>query len=228
MPRRVRIHLDREMRAGQIPGLQVAVVRGARIRVLGHFGQADVENPTPVTATTLFQIASLTKAFAAVAVLQLADDGALDLRDAVSRHLPDLPAAWRTVTVAQLATHTSGLPDVVADLDRLRLVVDGDEAASWAKVQTLPLQSAPGERLSYNQTNYVLLGRLIERLSGESLASVLRRRQFAVAGMTRTAFGDDRDVVPHSARTYTPYAGVRRPGVRRRRPGPLTPRRAHR
>jgi len=65
------------MRAGRIPGLQIAVVGEARVRVLGHFGQADVENPSPVTATTLFQIASLTKAFVAVAVMQLADDGAL-------------------------------------------------------------------------------------------------------------------------------------------------------
>ena len=196
------------MRAGQIPGLQFAVVREARLQVLGHFGQADIENPSPVTATTLFQIASLTKAFVAVAVIQLADDGALALTDAVARHLPDLPAAWRTVTVGQLASHTSGLPDIVADLNRLRLVVDGDEEASWAKVQTMPPQSAPGERFSYNQTNYVLLGKLIERLRGESLAGVLRRRQFDVAGMPRTVFGDDRDVVPRSARTYTPYVFV--------------------
>jgi len=204
----LRTYLAGEMRKARIPGMQIAVVRQERIEFLEHFGLADIENAVPVTGATVFQIASLTKAFVGVAVMQLLESGKLDLGDPVSRHLEELPVPWRSVTVGQLATHTSGLPDIVADITSLRLVVDGDAEASWERVRTMPMASAPGERFDYNQTNYVLLGRIIDRLAGEPFARFLRPRQFEVAGMTRTVFGDDHDVVPHSARTYTPYLVV--------------------
>jgi CubicO group peptidase (beta-lactamase class C family) len=200
--------LRARMRSGQIPGLQVAIVRRGELEVLDSLGLADIENPAPVTGRTVFQIASCTKAFVGVAVMQLVEAGRLDLDAPISRYLDGLPAAWRSVTVEQLASHTSGLPDIVDDLGALHLVVEGDIAASWAKVQTLPPPSAPGASFSYNQTNYLLLGKIISSVSGEAFASFIRRRQFDVAGMAHTVYGDDHDVVPLSARTYTPYVQV--------------------
>jgi CubicO group peptidase (beta-lactamase class C family) len=191
------------MRKRRIPGLQVAVVRHGQIVLLGAYGLASIQDSVPVTNHTRFTINSATKAFTGVAVTQLAEARLLDLDAAVSRYLDSLPAAWRVVTVRQLLTHMSGLPNIMDD--NARLVADGDEAA-WAKVQTMPVEFAPGERFSYNQTNYLLLGWIIDKLSGRPFSEFIAEEQFRVAGMPLTArsgFGDSRDVVPRSARGYT-------------------------
>jgi CubicO group peptidase (beta-lactamase class C family) len=201
----LRAYLQNEMSNAQIPGMQVAVARQGKVVFLDSFGTADIENPAPVTNSTVFQIASCTKAFVGVALMQLVEDGKLDLDAPVSRYLGNLPSAWRAVSVAQVASHTSGLPDLVSNLAVLRLIVEGDAQASWAKVQTLPLEFKPGEKFNYVQTNYVVLGRIIDVLTNESFGEFIRKRQLAAVGMPKTVFGDDHEVVLHSARTYTPY-----------------------
>jgi CubicO group peptidase (beta-lactamase class C family) len=172
---------------------------------LDSFGYADVEHQVPVTDSTVFQIASCTKALVGVAAMQLVEAGELDLGAPVSRYLGNLPAAWRTITVGQIVTHTSGLRDVV-DNFALRLIVEGDAEASWKKLQTLPLESAPGDRFNYIQTNYVLLGKLIDEVAREPFVDFICKGQLDVARMRHTVYGDDHDVIARSARTYTPYA----------------------
>jgi CubicO group peptidase (beta-lactamase class C family) len=204
-PEGLRAHLVAEMQKSRIPGMQVAVVRHDHLAFFETFGFADVENSVPATAATRFQLASCTKAFVGVALMQLVEGGMLNLDTPASHYLGGLPASWQTVTVAQVATHMSGLPDITTNLDNLRLLVDGDAEGSWAQVQQLPMQFPPGERFSYNQTNYVLLGKLIDALSGVPFEDFIRRHQLHTVGMPRTVFGDDHDVVFHSAKTYTPY-----------------------
>jgi len=204
-PEGLRAHLNAQMAQYQIPGMQVAVVQHGRVVFRDTIGLADVENAVPVGDSTVFQIASLTKAFVGVAVMQLVEGGKLDFDAPASRYLQGLPAVWQVVTVGQIATHTSGLPDITSDLGTLRLIVANDAEASWKKIQTMPMEFTPGEKFSYNQTNYVILGKIIDALSGEPFAQFIQRRQFDVVGMLRTVWGDDHDVVLHSARTYTPY-----------------------
>lgn len=204
----LRAYLANEMRKAQIPGMQVAVARQGKVVFLETFGVADVENAVPATNSTVFQIASCTKALVGVAVMQLVESGKLDLAAPVSRYLKDLPLPWQAVTVGQIATHTSGLPDVISNLATSRLIVDGDAEASWAKVQTMPMEFIPGEKFSYVQTNYVLLGKIIDVLSGEPFIQFIRKHQLDAVGMPRTGYGDDHEVVLHSARTYTPYVQV--------------------
>ena len=201
----LRAHIAREMQKAKIPGLQAAVIRNGKVVFQASFGLADIENSVPVTDSTVFQIASCTKAFVAVAVMQLVENGKLDLDAALSRYLKDLPPPWQVVTVGQLASHTSGLPDLLSDLNSLRLLVEGDAEASLAKAQTLPMEFAPGERFSYIQTNYVLLGKIIDAVAGMPFIEFIRKYQLDPVAMPRTVYGDDHDVVPHSARTYTTY-----------------------
>lgn len=189
-----------EMRERGIPGLQVAVVQQGRIVLLRAYGVASVEHSVPVTSESVFPINSITKGFTGVAAMQLVTEGKLDLDAPASHYLDDLPASWRAVTVKQLFSHTSGLPDIVDD--ELRLLVDGDEAASWDKVRTLPLQAPAGERFAYNHTNYVLLGRIIDKLAGEPFTRFVTERQLQVAGMPATGYHDARDVVPHAVGMY--------------------------
>jgi len=188
------------MKQLRIPGLQLAVVRHGRLAKLASYGVANVQDSVPVTTQTRFFINSITKAFVGVAAMQLVEAGRLDLGAPVGRYLPELPAAWHPVTVRQLLTHTSGLPDIMPED---ALVTENNEKAAWAQVQTQPLDFAPGQQFAYNQTNYLLLGRLIDKLSGQPFVQFIRQRQLEVVGMPRTSAGDAHDVLPHGARGYT-------------------------
>jgi CubicO group peptidase (beta-lactamase class C family) len=103
------------MKESHIPGMQVAVVQHGKLVLTRAYGLADVQHSVPVTTKTPFSIASITKAFTGVAIMQLVEEGKgkLDLDAPVSRYLSSLPVAWRPVTIQQLLTHVSGLPDIV-------------------------------------------------------------------------------------------------------------------
>lgn len=188
----VRSLLLTEMKARRIPGLQAAVIRHGRIVLQVSLGLANAEDSTPVTDRTVFPVRSVTKALTGVAILQLAEEGKVDISVPLSRYLDSLPVSWGQVTVQQLLTQTSGLPDCWDGNDRLP---DYDEDLAWVKVQGKPVGFAPGKGFGFAQTNYVLLGRLIERLTGRPFTEFISARQFAVAGMVRSGFGDSRDVV---------------------------------
>ena len=196
----VDLFLAAKMRQLRIPGLQLAVVRHGQVVKSAQYGLASLQDSIPVTRTTRFSINSITKAFVGVAAMQLVEAGKLDLAAPASRYLPGLPAAWQPVTVRQLLTHTSGLPDIMGEDD---LVTDANENAAWANVQTKPLDFAAGEKFAYNQTNYLLLGKIIDQLGGQPFATFIQKRQLDVVGMPRTTSGDSHHVLPHSARGYT-------------------------
>jgi len=210
-PSGLEAYLREEMRKRDIPGMQVAVVHHRRIVFQRSYGLANIQDQAPVDDRTVFSIASSTKAFTGVAVMQLVEEGLLDLDAPISKYVDDLPTAWRAVTVKQLATFTSGLPDVW-DSGAGHLIVDnGDETEAWVKVQTLPMQFDPGSRVRYTQTNYLLLSRAIEKVSGVPYTDFVTQRQFKVVGMTHTAqagFGGSRDIIIHSARPYTSLRSV--------------------
>jgi CubicO group peptidase (beta-lactamase class C family) len=190
------------MQASNIPGVQVVVVRDGKTVKDGAYGLVDVALQVPVTSRSVFPVASVTKVFAAAAVLSLVEAGKLRLESPVGELLPDLPEPWRPVRVRQLLNHTSGLPDVVVNpvrgewLGRTR-----DEAL--AKAGALPMQSQPGTAWSYNQTNYVLLGLLIEKCAGATFEAFAEQRFFTPLAMTATRFGDSLDVVPGRGPWYT-------------------------
>ena len=201
-PDRAESYLRSQMQKRGIPGLQFAVVRHGKIVKLGAYGLANIEHSVPVTNSTVFSIASITKAFTGVAIMQLVEDGKLDLAAPVSRYLNGLPAAWQAVSIYQLLMHASGIPDIV-DPNAGKLIVDGNPDAAWAKILTLPMEFAPGERFSYNQTNYVLLEQIIDKLSGKPFTQFIAERQFDAIGMQQSSFGDFAAIVPNRAQPYS-------------------------
>lgn len=184
----------------RIPGLQVAVVKDGQIVLSEAYGLANVENGVRASRDTRFPLNSATKAFTGVAAAQLAQEGRLDLDAPASRYLDDLPPAWKDVRVRQLLAHTSGLPDI---LDANGLLGGGSEAQAWAAVTARPVEAAPGQRFAYNQTNYVLLARIIAQLSGMPYERFLATGQFSSARMARTTFGDSYDLIPDVATMYS-------------------------
>jgi CubicO group peptidase (beta-lactamase class C family) len=196
--------IQREMRERKIPGVQVAVVKDGKIVLRKSFGTADIQHSLPVTNKTVFPIYSCTKAFTGVAIMQLVEEGKIDLSAPVSRYLDGLPPSWQPITIRQLLTHVSGLPNILNVLDPVTygLPHGMNEEQLWTKLKSLPVNSPPGERFSYNQTNYYLLGKVIEKVTGKPFTQVFNERQFQIAGLQSTGFGDSRDVIPNLTPTY--------------------------
>ncbi|MGF7081086.1 serine hydrolase domain-containing protein [Mucilaginibacter sp. UYCu711] len=192
--------IDEQIKLHHIPGMQVVVVQYGKIVYSKSFGIANIENAVPVTSQTLFPVHSITKAFVGVAIMQLIEAGKINLDAPVSRYLDSLPSPWEPVTIRQLLTHTSGLPDI---WDGNSTAIDIDADYAWQKVLKAPLNGQPLEKFQYVQTNYILLGKVITKLSGMPFTEFIRQRQFKPSGMTTSGFGDAHNIVPHLSGSYT-------------------------
>ncbi|WP_343617202.1 serine hydrolase [Novosphingobium sp.] len=190
-------YLGAQMSRLRIPGLAVAVVKEGRIVLARSYGIGSVEFGLPVRDDTVFAINSITKAFTGVAAMRLVDKGKLDLSAPVGRYLKDLPEAWRGVTIRQLLSHQSGLPDVMR-----APTVETDAAVAWTWVQQQPVRFAPGDHFNYCQTNYTLVQRVLNKIEGRALDAPLAGEQLQLAAMAHTSYGDAYDMIPNKVPTY--------------------------
>jgi CubicO group peptidase (beta-lactamase class C family) len=197
----VDLFLSRVMKEKKVPALQLAVIRNGTVVKNATYGMANLEHNIKATDKSLFSINSITKAFTGVAIMQLVEAGKLNITDPLSKHLDSLPQAWQQVTLQQVLTHTSGIPDM--DGSDGMIMGKGDERLAMEEITKRPIDFKPGEKFSYNQTGYVLLGQIITKLSGMHFTKFIESRQFAVADMPLTRFGDSYDVIPNSAGSYT-------------------------
>ncbi|GJG86087.1 hypothetical protein tb265_12680 [Gemmatimonadetes bacterium T265] len=193
---------------GRAAGFVVLAVRGRDTLAARAYGLADVENGAPLGVEHVFQFASITKQFTAAAVLTLVDAGRVALDTPVARYLPEDAAAravlrGRPVTVRQLLGHTSGVPDY-AESPRLGAVsrLDLPSDSLLAAARDMPFYFAPGDQMRYSNTNYALLGRLIEGVSGEPYAAYVEAHVLRPAGATHAHFCNPEALVPHLARGY--------------------------
>jgi len=206
-----------EMEARHIPGLALAVVRGDSVVYARGYGFADLAHRVLATDSTAFVIASITKTFTAVAVLSLVEEGRVALDDPIGRRVADLPEAWRGATVRQLLQHTSGINsfnahDAPPCPSGATLGPGYTTRDALAEVACLPLDFAPGTDWSYSDSGYLLLGLLLETVSGQTYEGPLENRIFAPLGMTSTRLLDAGAVVPRLARGYTWEDGAFRNG----------------
>jgi len=176
---------------GELPGAAVLVLKdGAPVLARGY-GLADLEQRTPVAATSNFRLASITKQFTAAAILLLAEDGRLGIDDPLREHLPSLPPELDPITLRQVLTHSSGL----IDYEEL-MAPDAVEQVHDADVLTL-LEAqprtyfAPGSGWRYSNSGYALLALVVERVSGKSFATFLRERIFVPLDMRATVAHED-------------------------------------
>ncbi|MFN2141335.1 MAG: serine hydrolase [Candidatus Promineifilaceae bacterium] len=182
------------------------VARGDEVLFSKGFGMANLEWDVPNSPETVFRLGSLVKQFTAAAILQLQDQGLLSVTDPVSRYLPDFPHGDE-ITLHQLLNHSSGVPDLPEYIDLashgpiLRQAATLDELIGRAAGQ--PLQFAPGSQFQYSNIGYVMLGRIIEKVTGQSYATYLTEHIFQPLEMTATGYDVAADIVPHRAAGYT-------------------------
>lgn len=173
---RIDQYVRAELTRQGIPGLSIAVLRGDTILIARGYGYANLEDHAPATDSTVYEIGSVSKQFTAAAVMMLAGQGRLSLDDPIIRYLPEGSAAWPTVTVRHLLTHTSGISDRVNDtLDWSRDYADSEFVRLIARQ---PVEFAPGERWNYSSTGYVLLGFIIQRITGAPYGEFLQHEMF--------------------------------------------------
>lgn len=168
------------------------------------YGMANYELDVPNSARTVYRIASLTKQFTALAVMQLQEQGRLKVDDPICQYLDQCPAAWKPVTLRHLLTHTSGIENYssLPEWDEVLALRSYKRSELVALFRDLPLRFTPGEQFKYSNSGYVLLGMAIERASGKSYGDYLREKIFTPLGMAHSVYDDSRALLPNRASGY--------------------------
>jgi CubicO group peptidase (beta-lactamase class C family) len=173
------------------------------------YGFADWERHVRNARQTKFRLASVTKQFTAMAILQLQDQGKLTVRDRACTYIADCPSAWKDVTIHELLNHTSGVPDPFRDS-----IIGFYPWKYWTPdqmigfVKDMPLVFKPGTDWHYSNINYIALGLIVEKASGEPYATFLQDHIFLPLGMTNTGLAQEGESVPNLASGYDGFSRV--------------------
>ena len=190
------------------PGAAVIVIRDGKVVHQKGYGLADVEAKTPITTSTTFDLASVSKQFTAMAIMMLAERGKLAYTDPLTKFFPEFPAYASKITVRHLLHHTSGLPDYMA-VFRQRPAGIGEEPTAREAIKMLAQiaepRFAPGDKWEYSNSGYVVLGQIAEQASGMSFPAFMKAHVFDPLGMTSTIVSDQiKAPSPNRAVSYAP------------------------
>jgi len=183
----------------------VLVARDGKTLLDKGYGFANLEWQIPDTPTTKFRIGSITKQFTAASILLLEERGKLKTDDPVKKYMPDAPAAWDKVTIFHLLTHTSGIPSFTSfpDLPKRQLeAMTPQQLVDWFRDK--PLEFEPGTKWNYSNSGYVLLGYLIEKISGQSYADFVQQNIFTPLGMKDSGYDSNSAIIERRAAGYAP------------------------
>ncbi|MHC4209294.1 MAG: serine hydrolase [Planctomycetota bacterium] len=185
------------------PGAAVLVARNGKVVLREGYGLANMEHNVPITPEAVFRIGSMSKFFTATAILMLMEQGKLDLEDEITRFLPEYPTHEKKIRIKHLIAHTSGVWDYL-NLPAMQ--------AGWREditVQGLidlfkdePLPFEPGDGFAYSNSNYILLGAIIEKVTGQTYQAFVDERIFVPAGMRSTRYGGHLPIIPNRAAGY--------------------------
>jgi CubicO group peptidase (beta-lactamase class C family) len=194
-------YVKQQMVDRNIPGLAVVVLQDGKVIKQKTLGLASIELQARLTPENVFPIASITKVFTATGLFLLVQEGKVHLDDTIPHLLPELPPAWKDVTVLNCLSHTSGLPDIPNIYESLSGPVNQGQALK--SIASLPMVYLRGDKSAYNQTEFLILKMIIEKESGMQFEEYLARRIFRPLGMKSTRFGDSRDIIPGCVAVYT-------------------------
>jgi CubicO group peptidase (beta-lactamase class C family) len=185
----------------------VLVSRDGKPLINEGYGFAQVEWNIPNVPEGKFRLGSLTKQFTAASILLLEEQGKLKVEDPVSKYVPDAPPAWEKITIFNLLTHTSGIPNFTSFPDyRDTEWKDTTPQELVARFRDKPLDFPPGTKFSYSNSGYILLGYILEKVSGQTYADFLQKNIFTPLGMYDTGVDSNTAILPKRVQGYVPSA----------------------
>jgi CubicO group peptidase (beta-lactamase class C family) len=200
MERAVELRVD----DGQFMGT-VLVARDGTVVLSKGYGKANLEWQVANSPTTKFRLGSVTKQFTAACILLLEARGKLKTDDPVKKYIPDAPAAWEQITIFNLLTHTSGIPNFTSFPDyRSTETVATTPEKLVSRFRDKALEFAPGSSWNYSNSGYVLLGYVIEKISGESYGKFVQDNIFDPLGMKDSGYDSNTDIIDRRAQGYSP------------------------
>lgn len=184
------------------PGIVFMVAKNGKPMYQKALGKANLELNVDMNSEFVFQIGSMTKQFTAIAVMMLEEQGKLSVNDAVSKYVADYPLGDK-ITIHHLLTHTSGIKDFTK-MKSLREIAQKEMTSKMMVdfFKNEPVDFAPGEKFDYNNSGYVLLGHIIEVVSGESYEDFIEKNIFQKLEMNQSLFASDRQVIKNRANGY--------------------------
>jgi len=201
-----------EMGRQKIPGLAIGIYSRGTVLLAKGYGKSNLELDVPVKPETIFQSGSVGKQFVSAAVMMLVEEGKLSLDDSITKYFPEAPATWKPILIRNLLSHTSGLSEYESDERTgpkgpfyLRLDFTEDELVS--KIEAMPIEWPAGSKWDYRNTNYVLLGVIIHKVTGKFYADFLNERIFKPLGMSSTRLISEADIIPNRAAGYELHDG---------------------
>ncbi len=181
----------------------VLAARDGEVILSKGYGMANLELEVPNTPSTKFRLGSVTKQFTAAAILLLEERGKLKVGDRLRTYFPEAPMEWDRITIHNLLTHTSGIPNFTsfADYSSIKLTSRsaGDAVAAF---RDRPLEFGPGEKYSYSNSGYLALGAIIEKASGQSYEQFLADHIFTPLGMNDSGYDSNRSIIKRRASGY--------------------------
>lgn len=195
--------IDAYTKTGGFSG-SVFIARGGKILLSKGYEMANYEYDLPNTPQTKFLLGSVTKQFTAMAIMQLQEKGLLDVNDPINKYIPDY-ANGEKITVHHLLTHTSGIPSFT-DFPEYEqtMMIPSPVEKTIERFKDKPLEFAPGEKFKYSNSGYILLGYIIEKVSGKSYEEFLKENIFQPLGMINTGYAHNSEIIKHRASGYAP------------------------
>lgn len=186
------------------------VAKGGKIILDKGYGMANIELDVPDGPATKFRLGSITKQFTATSILQLEEQGKLSVNDDGCKYVPDCPETWKPITIHELLSHTSGIPSYTNSPDfmkpkMMRIPLTPMEVLMLTKDK--PLDFQPGEKWKYDNSGYIFLGVIIEKVSGETYADYLKKHIFGPLDMQDTGYDDSSAILKNRAEGYRARPG---------------------
>ena len=186
----------------------ILIARDGKPIVSKGYGMASIELNVPNTPEKIFRLGSITKQFTGMAISMLQERGKLSVSDPMCNYFADCPDIWKPITIKHLLNHTSGITNYTSFPDFAKTTIMPVTTAAMAdRIKKEKLEFVPGERMSYSNSGYFLLGNIIEKASGKTYANFLQENIFTPLGMKQTGYDDPLRIIPNRAAGYQKQAG---------------------
>jgi len=193
--------VQREMAARKVQGAVLAVIKNGKVVKKAAYGYANIENQVKTRLDSVFEIGSITKQFTATLVLKLVEEGKLKLDQPIIEYMPDIPQAWKAITLRHLLSHQSGLKNV-NEVDGMSIFDNVDYTKFIKGLSAHPLEFEPGTKYAYRNTGYCFAGHIIERVTGKQYWTYLHDTIFKPLKMNNSQQRDPSSIIKNRVSGY--------------------------